>query len=167
MTRNNKGGVLVMALAMIVLALAAGLAGYALAKQHGDAELAQAQQTAKDAADAVAGKIRALEAARVADIDAIAIAHEKEMDDAKAQMDSLRAAVRAGAVRLSVPVKSAACPAAASGNPAAAGEPAETRAELVPAAADALIGIAADGDAAVRDLNSCIDAYESIRNRKP
>jgi hypothetical protein len=81
--------------------------------------------------------------------------------NAKTAIDSLRADVRSGAERLSVPTRSCS-PAPASGS-AATGDP-EARAELLPATALELIDIAADGDDAVRELNACVDKYNAVRN---
>jgi hypothetical protein len=115
------------------------------------------------------GKVNALTAARRTDIDTIALTHQKEMDHAKATIDGLRADVLTGAVRLSVAVKArpAACGNAPGQDPAAAGGDQETRAELMPQVAYDLIGIVADGDAAVLDLNACIDAYHAIEKAQP
>lgn len=87
--------------------------------------------------------------------------------DEKKQHDRLVADLRAGAVRLSVPIVAAAgsaCGAGLARDPAiAAGNWHETRAELAPAAAEDLAAIAADGNAAVLQLNACIDRYNDVR----
>lgn len=88
----------------------------------------------------------------------------QEKTHAQAEMDRLRASVRAGSVRLFVPTEGAACP----GSPAPegaspAGGSAKARAELDPATADALVAITSDGDSAIRDLNACIDRYNTVR----
>lgn len=93
-------------------------------------------------------------------ITAVHQARTKEQDHAKTTIDALRADVRAGAVRLSIATRSRG-PAASGADPGTGA--AEERAELVPAAAIALIDIAADGDDAVRDLNACIDQYNAVR----
>lgn len=94
---------------------------------------------------------------------AIATNHQKELDHEKTKRDQFIADVRAGAVRLSIPVK--ACSARAGTDTAAGpGNRPETRAELAPEAGTALAAIAADGDAAIRQLNACIDSYQAIRN---
>jgi hypothetical protein len=80
----------------------------------------------------------------------------REKERAKAENDTLRRAVRDGALRLSVPAAS--CVAEHSGT----GDQ-QARAELVPAVAGSLVDIAVDGDDAVRDLNECIDKYEAVR----
>lgn len=82
---------------------------------------------------------------------------EKEKRDAELKVNQLRADVAAGAVRLSV---RASCSASTT-----AGDQ-QARAELDPKAADDLISIAADGDQAIIELNSCIDFYNNLRNVK-
>lgn len=93
------------------------------------------------------------------DIDAITAQSNKEKQDAKAQNDKLRAALRAGTQRLSVATSS--CVAAGTSTTGVT----ETRAELLPAAAADIFDIGADADNAVRDLNACIDAYNKVRER--
>jgi hypothetical protein len=82
---------------------------------------------------------------------------EKEKQDALSKVNQLRADVATGALRLSV---RASCSATT-----AAGD-SEARAELDPKAADDLIAIAADGDQAIIELNSCIDFYNNLRGIK-
>lgn len=88
----------------------------------------------------------------------------QEKTHVQAEMERLRTAVRAGSVRLFVPTAGAACP----GSPAPegaspAGGSAKARAELDPATADALVAITNDGDSAIRNLNACIDRYNTVR----
>ena len=82
---------------------------------------------------------------------------------AKAKIETLRTDIASGAVRLSIATKTSVCTATdtafASGNQ-------QTRTELEPAAALGLISIAADGDEAIRKLNSCIDSYNQVRIAK-
>jgi prophage endopeptidase len=84
----------------------------------------------------------------------------KENDAAKSQINTLRSDVASGAVRLSIATQASvhtpSDTAPASGNQ-------QARAELDPKAANALISIAADGDEAIRKLNSCIDSYNQVR----
>lgn len=89
--------------------------------------------------------------------------HQKDLDDAKKDFDGRVDALRDGTVRVSIPVRAAACTAPAAGTTAVASEPAETRAELTPEAAATLEGIAVDGDTAIIDLNACIDRYSTAR----
>ena len=78
--------------------------------------------------------------------------------NAQSQINALRADVRNGAMRLSVRSVQAAIDPATSG-----GTIKEARAELLPQDADDLIGIAGECDANVRQLNSVIDAFNSVK----
>lgn len=87
----------------------------------------------------------------------------QEQTHAKTERDRFNADVRSGAVRLSIPVTSGQCAAPADTGPAA-GNRSQARAELDPATAAALDAIAGDGDDATRQLNACIDAYNTVRD---
>jgi prophage endopeptidase len=82
---------------------------------------------------------------------------EKEKRDAEIKVNQLRADVASGALRLSV---RASCSAGTTNGDS------EERAELDAKTADDLIAIAADGDKAVIELNSCIDFYNNLRSIK-
>lgn len=84
---------------------------------------------------------------------------KKEKEDAKVTIDALRADVRRGAVSLSIATRALRA-GAGSADPTVGYI--ETRAELVPEAAVALIDIAADGNSAVLELNACIDKYHAV-----
>lgn len=94
---------------------------------------------------------------RVIELDA---EREKEAQNAEVANDLYHDALRAGRVRVFVPVRPA-----DPVDPATPGIPAETRAELDPEVAVRLDRIANDGDAAILDLNLCIDRYNEVRNR--
>ena len=87
----------------------------------------------------------------------------QEQTHAKTERDRFNNDVRSGAVRLSIPVASAQCPATADST-AAASNRHQARAELDPTTAAALDAIAGDGDDATRQLNACIDAYNTVRD---
>ncbi|TDY36840.1 lysis system i-spanin subunit Rz [Janthinobacterium sp. 75] len=87
----------------------------------------------------------------------------QDQTHAKTERDRFNADVRSGAVRLSIPVAGGHC-AAAADTSSAAGHRIEARAELDPATAAALDAIAGDGDDATRQLNACIDAYNTVRD---
>lgn len=91
----------------------------------------------------------------------------KDFDREKASRDRFAADVRAGAVRMSIPVAAAVPGAAACGaaSAAAAGDRHEARADLAPETGLALAAIADDGDDAIDQLNTCIDAYNGARAR--
>lgn len=87
-----------------------------------------------------------------------------EQGQADAKHQTLTAGMRTGTVSVRVPVVPTSC--AAHGVPAAsvpAAGFAATHAQLEPAAAANLADIAHDGDAAIRDLNSCIDRYNAVK----
>lgn len=102
------------------------------------------------------------------DLDAIQAAARKDNENAKAREDALVERIRTGERRLSIAAR---CPAGggtkAGADPAAAsgGGPEVSRAELDPAAGIALVGIARDGDRAIRERNACVAAYEAVRQR--
>ena len=87
----------------------------------------------------------------------------QEQTHAKTERDRFNADVRSGAVRLSIPVASRQC-AATADTATAASDQHQTRAELDAATAAALDAIAGDGDDATRQLNACIDAYNTVRD---
>ena len=89
---------------------------------------------------------------------------------AKAKENQLRADLNSGALKLRLPVKAPNCavPVSETSTAASGSDNGEARAESsgsVDVAAD-LLQIAADGDAAIRKLNTCLEAYETIRNTK-
>lgn len=90
---------------------------------------------------------------------------------AKAKENQLRADLNSGALKLRLPVKAPTCPSLSvpeTATVASGSDSGEARAESggsVDVAAD-LLQIAADGDAAIRKLNTCLEAYETIRNTK-
>lgn len=103
-----------------------------------------------------------------ADLAAQATNHQQEIENERKKRERFVADVRSGAVRLSIPIVGggAHCAASAGANPAfvpAGGG--QTRAELAPQAGLALAAIADDGDDATRQLNTCIDAYNTVRAR--
>ena len=87
----------------------------------------------------------------------------QEQSHAKTERDRFNDDVRSGTVRLSIPIAGGQC-AATADSAAAAGHRHQTRAELDPATAAALGAIAGDGDDATRQLNACIDAYNTMRD---
>jgi len=93
----------------------------------------------------------------------------KANNAAKVKENKLRSDIAAGSYSLRIPVKAPTCPAVqATGDAAlASGSDSGTAsAELDRQTADALIAITAEGDAAIRKLNACIQTYEQMRNMK-
>lgn len=80
---------------------------------------------------------------------------EKAKSDAKDQENKLRTALHDGSLRMFVDVKT---PASSAGAP-------KERTELDPAFAESLLSIAEDGDNAIRELNMCIDVYNTARTK--
>ena len=114
------------------------------------AEYAQALQRAEQEA-------RAKEQAWQSAHNELQAQYEQEKKDAESKIADLRRRVQSGNVRMSV--NATAC--TVSKNPGTG--IAETRAELDGKTADDLITIAADGDAAIRELNLCIDKYNAMK----
>lgn len=161
-------------IAPYAIVLAVGALTHWLAYNHGEAhtkaayelrlqEMRTASATAKAGAERAA---RDKEAAATAALAAQSMKHAEEARHAQAEVDSLRADLRASRVRLSIPVASCTAGGApGSDSPTAGGARPEARAELMPETAADLVGIAAEGDAAVRQLNRLIDAYNALRDR--
>ena len=85
--------------------------------------------------------------------------NQKDQAHAQQSIDGLAADLRSGALRLSV-----ATTGQQAGSPhGSAPGSAQARAELDPAHAEALVRITADGDNAIRDLNTCIDQYGAVK----
>lgn len=156
----------VAAVGAVLLALAVA---YNRGAAHKETEwrAAMAEQQARYSASLAAAERarREVEQAAAADLAAVTEKHLEIERNAKAENDRLRADLRSSRVRLSVPVASCTAAAAGADPAAAAGSGAEARAELDPQAADDLAAIAADGDAAIRQLNAVIDAYNALRER--
>lgn len=97
---------------------------------------------------------------RLADtLDQITTVHQQAQAHETRKIDRLDADLRAGRLRLFVPT----VPAQPTSDATAAAGLGQARAELDPAAAAALVRVAADGDAAIGDLNACIDSYAAAR----
>jgi len=90
---------------------------------------------------------------------------------AKSKENQLRADLSNGSLKLRLPTKATTCPSVPvpeTATVASGSDSGEARAESggsVDVAAD-LLQIAADGDAAIRKLNTCLEAYETLRNTK-
>jgi hypothetical protein len=89
---------------------------------------------------------------------------QKANQDAKLAQQKRNADIDSGALRLRLPVKAPVCPVQATADtPVASGDSVQTSAELDGETAKSLVAITDDGDKAIRQLNACIDAYESVR----
>ena len=106
---------------------------------------------------------RAKEQALVSAVQTQATQLVKANNNAKTVIQKRNADIDSGTLRLRLPVKATACPIQAPADPpVASGDSIQTRAELERETAKALITITDDGDKAIRQLNACIDAYNSI-----
>ena len=150
--------------------LCGAIAGWTAQGWRKDAAIAELQRQAAtsktSAATALAqatARVLTLERAAGAALMLRADHLTQEQSHAKTERDRFNADVRSGTVRLSIPVASGQC-AAVADSTTAAGHRREARAELDPATAAALDAIAGDGDDATRQLNACIDAYNTLRN---
>jgi hypothetical protein len=87
---------------------------------------------------------------------------------AKIKETRLRDDIASGTLSLRVAVKAPQCALQAATDAAVAsgGDAGTTSAELDRSVADALIAITAEGDAAIRKLNTCIQTYDQMRNTK-
>jgi hypothetical protein len=146
------------AVGAVVSALTFALGGY----------LGWSKRGAQAALEVAAATAKAESQARI-DTDALntqlasmSAAAFKESENAREANDRYHALVRAGRVRVSIPVTSPVCP---RDDPGAPGAPAQERAELDPEAAVTLDRIANDGDDAIRALNEVIDLYNAVRER--
>lgn len=155
---------------LAVVLLCGAIAGWTAQGWRKDASIAELQRasaTSKStAATALAqATARVLTLERAASVSLAQRANQltQEQTHAKTERDRFNDDVRSGAVRLSIPVASGQCAATADAA-AAASDQHQTRAELDPATAAALDAIAGDGDDAARQLNACIDAYNTVRN---
>lgn len=151
------------AIASVVVAIVAWLAVSAWHSAMGDAfaagELAEQQRAERARAQANATFARIARSLR-GQVDTLTLTLQQEKARREALSSQFADRLRAGAVRVSVPV--AAChPAEPAGDPSA-GHPA-ARAELAPETALALDRIAGDGDAAILELNTCLIAHAQAR----
>ena len=88
----------------------------------------------------------------------------KAEQNAKLLSQKRNADIDSGALRLRIPVKTASCPTlqATADAPVATRDSVQADAELDGETAKALIAITDDGDKAIRQLNACIEAYNTV-----
>ena len=88
---------------------------------------------------------------------------QKANQDAKLVQQKRNADIDSGALRLRIPVKAPVCPVQTAGDtPAPAGDSVQTTAEFDAKTAQSLVAITDRGDANTRQLNACIDAYNTV-----
>ncbi|MCC7701421.1 lysis protein [Janthinobacterium sp. GW460P] len=159
--------------ALAVGLLAGAVLGWTTQGWRNDAVLADVRRTAATAEATAAaalvqatGRVLLLERAAGGQLATRTDQLTEDNHHAQTDRDRFMADVRSGAIRLSIPV--------AGYRPGTGADPADSaaagvdrqqaRAELDGAAAAALDAIAGDGDAATRQLNACIDAYNLVRD---
>lgn len=150
-------------LALIALTAAAYFAGSHTASSKYKARENAANIAAKAKIDDAIDRIRETEKFIRQNLATLADQHKKELQNEVVKRNRFIANVRSGAIRLSIPVIAGSADAASADTAAASGNQHQTRAELTPAAGITLAAIADDGDDAIRQLNSCIDAYAVAR----
>jgi hypothetical protein len=150
-------------LGIILAVLSAAAGGYSKGK---DAEY-QRQQLEIAALNA---KARETERAMVQVAQTYGDTLRKANNVAKIKETKLRADIATGERKLFIPVtvKATECAVSTTTDTAAAGgdHSGTTSAELDRKTADDLVAIAAEGDAAIRKLNACIQTYEQMRTMK-
>ena len=88
---------------------------------------------------------------------------QKANYDAKIAAKERDAAIASGNLKLRIPVKTPVCPVQTSGDPTTpAGDSVQTGGEFDATTAQSLVAITDQGDANTRQLNACIDAYNTV-----
>jgi len=83
--------------------------------------------------------------------------------EAKLQTQKLHSSIDSGALKLRIPVKAANCPISATADSATpTGDSVQASAELDRETAKSLVAITDQGDANTRQLNACIEAYNTV-----
>jgi hypothetical protein len=107
---------------------------------------------------------RQKEQALITAIQTQSIKLQKANKDAKVAQQKRNLDIDSGALRLRLPVKATICSVQATADtPIESRDSVQTNAELDRETAKSLVAITDDGDKAIRQLNACIDAYESVR----
>ena len=142
-------------LALLVAFLGVGAGGYS--KGRYSEQQRQQVEIAKLNAEA-----RQKEQALVTAVNTQATQLVKANNEAKVLLQNRNRAIDTGALKLRLPVKST-CPVpAADDTPTPARDSVQAGAELDPATARFLVAITDQGDANTRQLNACIDAYNTV-----
>lgn len=91
----------------------------------------------------------------------------KNETNAQKKISDLRTAVASGERKLFIPTEAPNCGVQAStdASPASGSDTGEARAELDRKIADSLIALTAEGDTAIRKLNTCIEQYNTIKDK--
>jgi prophage endopeptidase len=107
---------------------------------------------------------RAVEQKMAEEANDLALKLKKAENNAKLVTQKRNSDIDSGALKLRIPVKAAACPtvSAPADTPAPAGDSVQATAELDREIAKSLVAITDQGDANTRQLNACIDAYNTV-----
>ena len=155
------------ALLYAVLLAAGGIAGITYeSAQQAKADKAELQELQKRTArttawlrDARASSEASLHQ-RIATLQEQLTTHQGKADE---DHQTHVAGVRSGTVSVRVPIVPASCPSLGMGaTSSASAAPQATHAQLDPAAAADLAAIPHEGDAAIRELNTCIAQYQAV-----
>jgi len=112
---------------------------------------------------ALNAQARAKEQALISAVSTQASKLQKANYDAKLAAKERDTAIASGNLKLRVPVKTPVCPIQTAGDTSAStGNSVQAGAELDPATAQSLVAITDQGDANTRQLNACIDAYNTV-----
>jgi len=147
--------------AAVIVVMLAGAIGYTWGGEDGRAELARINALHATALATATDRVARIDRDTRDQLAAIDSQRQQEQKHAAEDRDRLLASLRTGALRMSIPARCAPGAAAVAADTGAR-NPAP-RAELEPEAAATLAAIAADGDAAILDLNACIDSYAAAR----
>ena len=143
-------------LGIIMAIVGAGAGGYSKGKHDENA-----RQQAEIAV--LNEQSRQKEQALVAAVNTQAVKLQKANQDAKIQINKRNADIATSVMQLRVPVKATVCAVQATGDAAATSGADTSSAELQPAFAQSLIAITDEADELARKYNTCINAYETIR----
>ena len=143
-------------LGIIMTILGAGAGGYSKGKHDENA-----RQQAEIAV--LNEQSRQKEQALVAAVNTQAVKLQKANQDAKIQINKRNADIATGVMQLRIPVKATVCAVQATGDAAATSGADISTAELQPAFAQSLIAITDEADELARKYNTCINAYNEVR----
>ena len=153
---------------LLALCAACFFSGAAWKTQQHNKEAQAQQQAHARALQALSSKLEQSRAKLQSTLDqqttTLQATNAKEQAQANAHHHTLDTGLRTGAIGLRVPIVPASCIAPAvpaTDHPSA--QPATAHAQLEPATAAALAAIPHEGDAAIRDLNTCIAQYNAVK----
>jgi hypothetical protein len=108
-------------------------------------------------------KSRETEQKMVEEANDLTLKLKKAENDAKTVSQKRNSAIDSGALKLRIPVKTPVCPVSATADTATpTGDSVQATAELDREVAKSLVAITDQGDANTRQLNACIDAYNTV-----